>query len=167
MISTKIKEYFPGISFSQLAEPEHNMENDKIDNVNSPKHYASGKIEVIEAIEDWKLSHKRGDAVKYIARAGKKDSAKEIEDLEKAVWYINREIEILKAIKEGREPRRPNEMVKKEDTSRFGQDFTYEGRWGKFSTGVIAFIPEDSIINLRQYVGKSALISGTFKKDTV
>lgn len=79
-------------------------------NVSHPKHYNSGKIEVIEAIEDWKLNYQRGNAVKYIARAGKKDPAKEIEDLEKARWYLNREIENLTAAKEGREPKRPNEM---------------------------------------------------------
>lgn len=79
-------------------------------NVTHPAHYNSGKIEVIEAIEDWKLGFHRGNAVKYTARAGKKDASKEIEDLEKAVWYLNREIEKLKAAKEGREPMRPNDM---------------------------------------------------------
>lgn len=66
------------------------------DNVNHPSHYTYGKIEVIDAIEDWGLNFHRGNAVKYIARAGKKDKFKEIEDLEKAAWYINREIERLK-----------------------------------------------------------------------
>lgn len=66
------------------------------DNVNHPSHYTDGKIEVIDFIEDKKLNFHRGNAVKYIVRAGKKDIAKEIEDLEKAVWYINREIERLK-----------------------------------------------------------------------
>ena len=60
-------------------------------NVTHPSHYNSGKIEVIEAIEDWKLNFHRGNAVKYTARAGKKDASKEIEDLEKAVWYLTRE----------------------------------------------------------------------------
>ena len=46
-------------------------------------------------IEDKGLNFHRGNAVKYIARAGKKNPGKEIEDLEKAVWYINREIERL------------------------------------------------------------------------
>lgn len=69
--------------------------------VTHPSHYNAGKIEVIEAIEDWKLNFHRGNAAKYIARAGKKDPNKEIEDLEKAVWYLNREIENLKAVKGG------------------------------------------------------------------
>ena len=67
------------------------------DNVNHPSHYTDGKIEVIDFIEDKGLNYHRGNAVKYISRAGKKDPAKEIEDLQKAAWYINREIERLKA----------------------------------------------------------------------
>ena len=66
------------------------------DNVNHPSHYTDGKIEVIDFIEDKKLNFHRGNAVKYIARAGKKDKFKEVEDLEKAAWYIHREIERLK-----------------------------------------------------------------------
>lgn len=66
------------------------------DSVNHPSHYTDGKIEVIDFIEDKGLNFHRGNAVKYIARAGKKEPAKEIEDLEKAVWYLQREIEKLK-----------------------------------------------------------------------
>jgi hypothetical protein len=78
--------------------------------VNHPSHYNAGKIEVIEAIEDWKLNFHRGNVVKYVARAGKKDPAKDIEDLEKGAWYLRREIERLKAQAEGRDPVRPNDM---------------------------------------------------------
>ena len=68
------------------------MEN----NVNHPNHYfADSGIEVIDAIEAWNLNFSRGNAVKYIARAGVKNPEKEIEDLEKAVWYITREIKRL------------------------------------------------------------------------
>lgn len=63
-------------------------------NVNSPTHYNTGAIEVILAIEDWKLNFHLGNAVKYVARAGKKDPSKKIEDLEKAIYYIKRYIEI-------------------------------------------------------------------------
>ena len=70
------------------------------DNVNHPAHYTDGKIEVIDFIEDKKLNYHRGNAVKYICRAGKKDPAKEVEDLQKAVWYINREIQRLEAQKQ-------------------------------------------------------------------
>ena len=70
------------------------------DVVNHPSHYTDGKIEVIDFIEDKGLNFHRGNAVKYIARAGKKDPSKEIEDLEKAVWYLRREIERLRREKE-------------------------------------------------------------------
>lgn len=66
-----------------------------IDPVNRPAHYTDGKIEVIEFIEDKKLGFCLGNAVKYIARAGKKDPTKEIEDLNKARWYIERRIKEL------------------------------------------------------------------------
>lgn len=66
------------------------------DIVNHPSHYTDGKIEVIEFIEDKHLNYHRGNAIKYICRAGKKDPTKEIEDLQKAIWYINREIKNLK-----------------------------------------------------------------------
>ena len=79
-------------------------------NVTHPAHYASGKIEVIEALEDWKLGFHLGNAVKYIARAGKKDPSKEIEDLEKAVWYLKRQIELLDSKRLSKEPKRPNDM---------------------------------------------------------
>ena len=58
------------------------------DNVNHPDHYNFGKIEVIEAITDWNLDFCLGNAVKYIARAGHKDKDKKLEDLSKAIWYI-------------------------------------------------------------------------------
>ena len=59
--------------------------------VNHPPHYTFGKIEVIDVLEDWKLDFRLSLAIKYIARAGKKGSAKE--DLEKAMWYLKRYIE--------------------------------------------------------------------------
>ena len=70
-----------------LTEPEKEQ-----DPVNHPSHYTTGKIEVIDFIEDQKLDFHLANAVKYIARAGKKDPGKTKEDLEKAVWYINRYI---------------------------------------------------------------------------
>nr|DAX62430.1 MAG TPA: nucelotide kinase [Caudoviricetes sp.] len=66
------------------------------ENVNNPSHYNSGKIEVIDFIEDQKLGFCLGNVVKYVSRAGKKDSSKTIEDLEKAKWYLEREIKKLK-----------------------------------------------------------------------
>lgn len=65
------------------------------DPVDHPDYYNDGKIEVIDYIEDQKLGFCLGNAVKYISRAGKKDKAKEVEDLKKAAWYVNRRIEEL------------------------------------------------------------------------
>ena len=71
--------------------------------VNHPSHYTDGKIEVIDFIEEKQLNFHRGNAIKYIARAGKKNKETEIEDLEKAVWYINREIQRLEKLKKNKD----------------------------------------------------------------
>ncbi|MDP3561703.1 MAG: DUF3310 domain-containing protein [Legionellaceae bacterium] len=73
------------------------MANNKTDQVNHPAHYTDGKIEVIDFIEDKNLGFHLGNTVKYVARDGKKDPAKTIEDLEKAQWYLQRKIDSLKA----------------------------------------------------------------------
>ena len=65
------------------------------DVVNHPDHYTDGGIETIDFIEAKKLPYHLGNAVKYISRAGKKDTEKTVEDLQKAVWYINRYISKL------------------------------------------------------------------------
>lgn len=62
------------------------------DPVNHPSHYTTGKIEVIDYIEDKHLGFCLGNSVKYISRAGHKDPTKRIEDLRKALWYLNRQI---------------------------------------------------------------------------
>lgn len=64
------------------------------DPVNHPDHYGgeNNPYEVIKVIWAWGLGFCLGNAVKYIARAGKKDSTKRIEDLKKARWYIDEEI---------------------------------------------------------------------------
>lgn len=64
--------------------------------MNHPSHYAEGwsnGAEVIDITEN--LSFNRGNAVKYIARAGRKDATKVAEDLKKARWYIDRELKRL------------------------------------------------------------------------
>jgi len=60
------------------------------DAVNSPTHYKDGGIETIDFIEAKQLNYRLGNVVKYVSRAGKKDDA--IQDLEKARWYLDREI---------------------------------------------------------------------------
>jgi hypothetical protein len=64
--------------------------------VNHPNHYGGKEnvYEAIKVIEAWNLDFHLGNTVKYISRAGKKDSI--IQDLEKAKWYLERKLEILK-----------------------------------------------------------------------
>lgn len=76
--------------------PDKTMINNvTADNVNHPSHYTSGQIEVIDFIEDKQLGFHLGNAIKYISRAGRKNPDKTVEDLRKAVWYINRQIQRL------------------------------------------------------------------------
>ena len=80
---------------------------EKNDPVSHPAHYTTGKIECIEYIEDKGLGFHLGNAVKYITRAGKKSPDKKIEDLRKAMWYIDRYIQI----EEKREREETAEMI--------------------------------------------------------
>ena len=73
-------------------EREQYMKNDSI---NSPKHYTHGKYEVIDVIEDWDLNFRLANAIKYIARH--KHKGKPLEDLEKALWYLQREVDTWKS----------------------------------------------------------------------
>jgi len=60
------------------------------ENVNHPAHYGGedNPYETIKVIDAWDLNFYTGNAVKYISRAGKKDPATMIEDLDKAIWYL-------------------------------------------------------------------------------
>lgn len=62
--------------------------------VNHPAHYggADNPYEAIKVIDAWGLGFCLGNTVKYIARAGRKDGAADIEDLKKARWYLDHEI---------------------------------------------------------------------------
>ena len=64
----------------------------KQDVVNSPKHYTAGKYEVIDVIEDWDLNFRLANTIKYVARH--KHKGKPLEDLKKALWYLQREIDL-------------------------------------------------------------------------
>ena len=67
------------------------------DSVSHPPHYADGwsnGAEVIDLTE--RLSFCAGNVVKYVCRAGRKDPDKHVEDLEKARWYLDREIARVK-----------------------------------------------------------------------
>lgn len=60
------------------------------DPINHPTHYTYGSIEAIDVIEDWGLGYHLGQVIKYICRHQHK--GKPNEDLKKALWYLDREI---------------------------------------------------------------------------
>lgn len=69
--------------------------------ITHPAHYLQGRtIEPIDVIEAWELCHHLACVVKYLARAGRKNSI--VEDLKKAEWYLNRMIE--KQLDSGKRP---------------------------------------------------------------
>ncbi len=73
------------------------MEKKITENVDHPDHYLKDTgHEVIDVINAWKLNFELGSAIKYIARAGKKNKEKIEEDLNKALWFIQFEIDKLK-----------------------------------------------------------------------
>ena len=65
--------------------------------VNHPDHYGGSEniYEAIKVIDAWDLGFSLGNTVKYISRAGKKESNKELQDLRKAAWYLQHHIETL------------------------------------------------------------------------
>ncbi len=67
---------------------------DEKEMVNHPQHYGgeNNPYEVIKVIDAWELGFCLGNTVKYISRAGKKDTKKELEDLKKALWYLQHHI---------------------------------------------------------------------------
>lgn len=69
--------------------------NTDLDPIN-PAHYKNYRIEVIDALEAWNLNFHRANAIKYIVRAGRKDPDTELQDLQKAKWYLDREIQRVK-----------------------------------------------------------------------
>jgi intein-encoded DNA endonuclease-like protein len=66
------------------------------DLVNHPAHYKAGGVETIDFIEAKDLNYRLGNVIKYVSRAGKKNFDP-VQDLEKAAWYLNREIEARKS----------------------------------------------------------------------
>lgn len=69
--------------------------------VNHPVHYGgeNNTYEVIKVIEALEMDFHLGNTFKYIARAGKKGTDKEIQDLKKALWYLERKIQLLESQK--------------------------------------------------------------------
>ena len=75
----------------------------KKESINHPDYYGGqhNTYETIKVIEAWDLNFHLGNVIKYVSRAGKKDknSAKTLEDLRKAEWYLQRYIEEYQTIK--------------------------------------------------------------------
>lgn len=85
-----LEEYFKGLQATPMADDK--------DMVNSPSHYTQGAIECIDAIEqvvkdlDGMEAMCTGNAIKYLWRWKHKNG---VEDLKKAVWYVQRMIDNL------------------------------------------------------------------------
>ena len=96
MRTEMLKEVMPGLNSLFGTDyagtpPEVKEEVVKTDMVNHPPHYTVGGIETIDFIEAKDLNYRLGNVIKYIVRSGKKDSDP-LQDLQKARWYLNREI---------------------------------------------------------------------------
>ena len=85
--------YYPALSITNESLVNTITSETPKETVNHPNHYNIGGIEAIDFIESWDLNFSLGNAIKYIARAPYKND--EIEDLKKARWYIDREIQRL------------------------------------------------------------------------
>ena len=90
---------FDSIRSAELVEAANvaQGEADEASDAINPAHYQgfSNGAQVVDITEH--LSFCAGNAIKYLARAGKKDPAKHVEDLEKAAWFVQREIQRVKA----------------------------------------------------------------------
>jgi hypothetical protein len=86
--------YIDGVFWAHKTN--NKMENNK-EQVNHPSHYGGSDnlYEAIKVIDAWDLGFSLGNTVKYISRAGKKNKDKELEDLKKALWYLQHHIETL------------------------------------------------------------------------
>jgi hypothetical protein len=73
-----------------ISLTKSSTKRETVDKVNHPPHYKVGGIETIDFIEAKKLNYNLGNVIKYITRADHKGSRNE--DLQKALWYLNREL---------------------------------------------------------------------------
>lgn len=90
-VKAKPVQRIPAAVLSSNPETAITMEEPQADPVHHPAHYKVGGIETIDFIEAKNLGYNLGNAVKYIARADHKGNR--LQDLQKAQWYINREIQ--------------------------------------------------------------------------
>jgi len=93
-----ILDYFSDHHYDKPLQEHREQMMTKADAINHPQHYGGSDnvYEAIKVIEAWQLNFCLGNVVKYLSRAGKKGS--KLEDLKKAQWYLNREIEKFEKI---------------------------------------------------------------------
>ena len=79
---------------NRIVQPAFREQGRKKEAVNHPAHYGGkdNPYEVIKVIRAWELNFTLGNVVKYLVRAGRKDPSKKLEDLHKAMWYLQEEI---------------------------------------------------------------------------
>jgi hypothetical protein len=87
-------EVIEAVAKPRRGRPKKNDDSSSNDPVNNPHHYTAGGVETIDFIEAKKLNFHLGNVVKYVSRAGMKGEY--LQDLEKAAWYLAREIERAK-----------------------------------------------------------------------
>ena len=79
--------------------------------VTSPSHYTRGSIEVWDFIRDQGLNYFRGNAIKYVCRAGFKSVGTEVEDIKKAIHYLENELHALQEQKPERSSARLSHLL--------------------------------------------------------
>jgi len=92
MIEEQLKkeERMTDANYVIVGEEIRKLPDDKTNDPINPEHYKGKTMEAIDVIEDFDLGYNLGNVVKYVLRADHK--GKRLEDLKKAAWYLNREI---------------------------------------------------------------------------
>ena len=88
-----VPSYFEDGTYSRIIEAKEL----RMDDVDHPEHFHPGTYEAIKVIEAWGLDFCLGNTVKYISRSGRKDDRRQ--DLEKALWYLQRKLNIPTTVK--------------------------------------------------------------------
>lgn len=109
--------------------------NEQKEQIRNPSHYggADNPYEAIKIIEHCNLDFHLGNTIKYILRAGKKDKNKEVEDLQKAKWYLERKIEQMTKTDLNKILKDSDNVEKKE-----------ENREGKFRDQKLSYVKEEN-----------------------
>lgn len=87
---------------TECAEKRFEQKSQAKETVNHPDHYNSKGIEVMDVIRAFDLSFSLGNVIKYVLRAGKKHKDTYLEDLKKAKWYLDEEIQHTEPIPRGK-----------------------------------------------------------------